>query len=433
MGHLSRSWLPVSLVVLFFASAPSVPAQDKQLGEKADADRFSAGLRNQFVWLLKGKQAPAEKDKKIFDLASRFYVYRVTWPFTVQRDRQAMEDVRKDFKREIDFAAQPEGDNRETLKQIAPLFAARFKEVFDLPAEANRLALLNAALMLPDLARLKQPVIADLLVSLLEDPKKHDSVKLYAAKALAEFFPATEFTFLNQKNKAAEAKRNVDLRRVNALLAFVMRKWDESQADKEAFRYVRRVALRALAEARVPAVEVDEKMKKVSGPAVQAYLAVLKNDGLVPEANIAEKLEAAIGICQMKIDPTVEIYQPQEGIYRVGLFLVELGTFYRTDHNAFAGQGKIKSAPRYPWKLSGKRLSSALAEMVAAVKNNPNKLHQDAAERARKLEKAAIPLLVSMQGHTLAYNIKDLAEAVTALRPETPQVFRGIEISAGGQ
>jgi hypothetical protein len=323
-----------------------------------------------------------------------------------------------------------------------------FKQILDFPFDNNRLSCVNAAVLLPDLAKLKRPEIADFLVTLLEDPKKHDSIKLWAAQALAEFFPATEFDVVLKKgDQAAELQKQTDLKRVNALLKFVTRKWtpakDASKGEIEGFRYARRMAIYALADARVPVIEADPnpKAKKLAGAVIQALLPILDKDaytaayGDTPEPSLAEKIEAVIAIGRMKVQPN-SAYQPDEGIYRVGTALVEVATAYKIDFNRFAGKGaQLKNIPSIlPWKRDGRRLQMALADMADSVRNDAARV--SAWDNARKLQSAALPLLNAMQAGQANFNAQDLADVVKTLRPsQSTQLFKGIstaQASNGG-
>src|SRR5438105_5010073 len=83
------------------------------------------------------------------------------------------------------------GRGQQLVKQLARSFRDVFAREFN---SDNRASTLNAALMLPPVAKLKQEDIGDLLVEMLKDKKLHDAVKLFAAKAMREFLPATIVT-----------------------------------------------------------------------------------------------------------------------------------------------------------------------------------------------------------------------------------------------
>src|SRR5439155_14055972 len=117
-----------------------------------------------------------------------------------------------------------------------------FKDVFSLPFDENRLGCVNAALLLPKLARMEEEEIGDYLAELVKDPKKHDAIKLYALKGLAAYFPAHEWTVAGAPADAARKKREIE--RIKVVMDFLQRKWDASKADDDAIRFLRREALK---------------------------------------------------------------------------------------------------------------------------------------------------------------------------------------------
>jgi hypothetical protein len=436
MQRFPRLFLVASLGLLL-AYATFVPAQlrpgdAKQLGSKTDLERFVGVVKIDFDNYMRGAKPPSgEEAKKLFELASQYYVFRVTWFLASGRPNpEVMENVRGAFKRVIKLAIDNADKNQAAVKLWTPMLVSDFKEVLDLPFENNRLACVNGALLLPELAKLKRPEIADLLVTLLEDPKKHDAIKRWAAEALTEFFPATEFdVVLKRGDKEAERKKQADLKRVNALLGFVKRKWNPSKnvskEEVEAFRYVRRMTIRALGEARVPVIEADSKTQKVQGDVIHALVPILTKGAVAPEPTLPEKIEAAIAISRMRVEPN-SAYQPDEGIYRVSTVLAELAVAYNNDYNRFAGGGAVKSIPVLPWRYHARRIQLALGEMVDSVKSDP--LRTTAAVNARKLQSESQSLLNAMQEWKANFNAQGLADVSKTLRPPaSAQIFKDIK------
>src|SRR5206468_5840499 len=120
--------------------------------------------------------------------------------------------------------------------------------------------------------------------------------------------------------------------------------------------------IRALAQTKFPAVM--NKKEFVGTPTALALTRVLVDDGIAPTASLSEKLEAAIGLCQLQTNLT-DGYQPDYAAYVVGLFTVELGKIFNNRGNLAAGQ--IAS---YPWKYYAARLLEALKTWKEA--NPPN-------------------------------------------------------------
>src|SRR5205085_2179610 len=96
-------------------------------------------------------------------------------------------------------------------------------------------------------------------------------------------------------------------------------------AEREAIRYMRREAITSLAEVGVPALGAFRKKGVVESPAVYELLRVLiKGKGAYePPTTLAERVEAAIGLCQLK-DPEKEAdYNASVAVYAVGLCFLD--------------------------------------------------------------------------------------------------------------
>jgi hypothetical protein len=447
-GLVLVATLGILLTWATFAPAQVRPADPAQLGNTTDQAKFKGAKAGEFDNYLRGVKQPSKETKELLELGSHVFIFQFTWfPALAQKRPDLLENGRNLFKNKISLAIQNADKNQETVKMWSPILVSTFKQVLDLPIDDNRLACLNVALLLPDLARLpaRRPEIADFLVTLLEDDKKSDLIKRWAAEALTEFFPATEFDVVLGKGDAAKEKqKQTDLKRVNALVKFVTRKWtppkDASKGEIEGFRFVRRKVIEALGKARVPVIEADQKTKKIQGDVIQALLPFLDpeaytkeyGDANTPEPSLAEKIEAAIAISRMKVHPN-SAYQPDQGIYRVGTVLAEVADAYKKDYNRFAGRGNDKIAPMLTWRVYAARIRAALAEMVESVRGDA--LRTTAADNARRLQEKSQQLLDAMQADRarVSFNPQDLADAAKAMRPSSGVIFKGISTpSASG-
>src|SRR5262249_30838088 len=208
-------------------------------------------------------------------------------------------------------------------------------------------------ILLPKLARLEEEEIGDYLAGLVKDPKKHDAIKLWALKGLAAYFPAHEWTVVAPKDRDGkeipEARKKREVERSNAVIEFLRRNWESNHADDDAIRYLRREAIKTLAQAQVPAVEITKD--KAVAPVAKTLLKILEpKNGMNPSPSLQEKVEAAIGICQIKVIPN-SLYLPDQGIYLVGTFLVEFANEYINDRSSFVGgNSKTRKIPKLPWK-----------------------------------------------------------------------------------
>ncbi|HMF15928.1 MAG TPA: hypothetical protein VKE98_01920 [Gemmataceae bacterium] len=400
----------IGLVTMVSAGGVGGPTD---LGEKK-VEKFRK-LRPTTEWslLVKGGRQVEEGDKRNIRLAAEVLVWQTTW----RTNPKKPDDVRKEFEQEMGTLLNKENrdKNKDFRKHFAKELVACFKEVFALPFDENKLGCQNAAILLPSLARLQEEEIGDLLTDLIRDPKQHDAVKLYALKGLAAYFPAYEWTVVapkdNSGNVIPDARKKKYIERIQVLIDFLDRTWESNKADDDAIRFLRREAIRTLAQAQVPAVEVTKD--KVFAPVAQRLVQILDpKTKMTPSPSLQEKVEAAIGICQIKVIPNT-LYLPDEGIYRVGTFLVEFANAYKNDRTDFVGGGKFRKIPKIPWKIESERLLQALK---LQVKNNEIK-------NAKVLQDAAQPYLSPMKTHAeLDRNPKELGVEVDSMR-KTPQIY----------
>src|SRR5262249_15360068 len=152
-------------------------------------------------------------------------------------------------------------------------------------------------------------------------------------------------------SKPLQEKKARDIARVDTVRAYIERKQTLSEdAPKEtwdAVAFLRREAIKTLAEARAPAVEVvqDPQANPVEGNGPVAYGLLRVLAGLEPPATQAERAEAALGICAMKAG-LIDVYQPDLGVYLVGNFIAGFVKDYQLDYNAFSGKEKEKDGKK---------------------------------------------------------------------------------------
>ncbi len=402
------------------AQAPHVQRESEELGNKTLIGQFTTEKKVDFKKVMAGERPFAADDKKLLDQAAQYYVFRVTWFSKYQSDLNEMNTLRAQFKNEMEEAAKYREGPRD---QLARNLVSCFKDVFKLKFENNRLGCVNAAIMLADLAQIKSETVGDFLADLVKDEKKHDAIRFYAARALGEVFhhiPPMQQTVI----KTDLMRKEKDTQRINALVSFVERKWDPKQVDATV-HYLRKEAVKALAQAQIPAVEVDGNKQQVTGPVVYGLLRVLRNQpALQPAPSRAERLEAAIGICQLKIDPAIN-YLPEPGIHQVGIFLIDFVKAYDGDRSK--AQNKAGRFPEMPWKFQAERLKQALKDLIVNTAVN-----DDANARSKSLEKAARGLLDTISNQKAIEGLVDLVSAVNRLQPKGPGVFGTIKEAPTG-
>jgi hypothetical protein len=403
------------VVVAATLGGQAVSAQDAtQLINNKQEDAFRS-FRLQFSKMLTGQDPSATKEQ--FEIASRFYVSRVTYA-TAHSDPKQMADIVREFEVMVGTATGRNAtNNREILAKFAPHLVQRFKEVFELDFKGNRISIVNAAVMLPHVARLKQDEIGDFLTTLVDDPKKHDAIRVHAVKGLREYFPAKPFTRFETANKQNLEKKDRDLRRVDALLKVVDRKMPPTSDPQKvgAFRYIRKEAVASLAETQLPAVS---SVGKIEGPVALGLVKVLAQK-TEPAPSLAERLEAAIGIGTMKARD-IEEYDPAIGVYLFGVFLTDFVSEYKKDLNNIKQAPKNRQPTYFAWRIESKRLDAALSDLM---KNTGPALGKDL-PKLQALETVARAVLREIYSSDAIGREQDLRKAVQNLRPSTKVLFK---------
>jgi hypothetical protein len=386
--------------------------------------------------LLTGVRQPQGKDdEKIMDITARWFVYRVTWSGP-KGSITEMAKLHDDLEKQLLYpmlSPNTKG-NRPFIDQFGRHLAKYFKEVLTLDfADAdNRMPVVNAALMLPPVARLKQEEIGDLLAELLKDKERNDAVRVYAAKALREFFPARLVTDDDDpKDTKIKTKLKQDKERLQALVDFIDRKGPlpKDENELEAIRYVRREAVMSLAQIGVPALSALKKDGAVEGPAAYELLRVLvkkKGAAYEPLPSVSERVEAALGLCQLK-NADAAGYDPSVAVYAVGLSFHDFAAEFSKDYtNISSRKGDPKNFPKdskvptLPFRILSDRYQQGIKDLVAGAKGTP------AQANAKKLEQALIPMAQSIKSYNsvTGSDLTAFRKTVETLAPKTGQLYK---------
>src|SRR5205823_2152138 len=159
-----------------------------------------------------------------------------------------------------------------------------------------------------------QAKVAEELLKIIKDKDQIDAVKFWALHGMESLFTASynySAVPVNERpTRRALSKADLEDQCIVALVEFVLRKPNlppnPTPEEVEGFRYVRRQAIRALAQTRFPAVM--NKKEFVGTPTALAFCRVLVDDGISPTASLSEKLEAAIGLCQLQTNSPIDYY-----------------------------------------------------------------------------------------------------------------------------
>jgi hypothetical protein len=454
--HLRISYRPLALALLFgvLVFAVTRAGAQQQLASLDELEKAYQKYQNTITKLENGQQPATKADHEAMDTLAKWLIYRfVSLP---QPDAEKMAKYRYDFEQHFKriVASDSLKGNKEFIKLFGPILKQRYKDLFDQDFYEYRYSIANAAPTLLLAAKMHEDTMYGYLSDLVLDhtsvkgdatPNKHDTIKLYAIRGLREYLypldagsPPKLMPGLpvgvaavedNAVLTAAQDKRKArELQCVTALLSFIEKPGAKNVKEEEqnGARFLRRDAIETLAQARAAAVAYGKG--KAQGPIAPALLRVLspKSD-LDPEPGLSEKLEAAIGVCQIKWN-TVPEYQPDIGAYLVGKFTVEFLKQYNGDL-VFIKAEKPRP-PLMHWRFAAKRLEIALADMSANAKGyagdvknleaNFNGFKNDAIRVLKGVqEKGQLPV---QQGE-----INILNNSVNKMRPASNQVFKNIK------
>jgi len=335
--------------------------------------------------LKEGKETMTAEDKGLLEQKARFQLYRLTqdkyWHKQPPENRSVDDFVEDAFKLiPMPTAQKPLSDGQQQYMEV---FASAYLGPID-EALRNRTPIVrvNAARILARIAESiggsystsqaasGQAKIAEELLKVIKDKDQIDAVKFWALHGLEGLFTASyslSAVPVNERpNRRAMSREDLENQIIVALVDFVLRKPNlppnPTPEEIEGFRYVRRQAIRALAQTRFPAVM--SKKEFVGTPTALALSRVLVDDGISPTASLSEKLEAAIGICQLQTNLT-DGYYPDYAAHAVGLFIVELGKAFNNRPQVGPGQ-----TDNYTWKVFAARLLDALRAWKEANPTN---------------------------------------------------------------
>ena len=386
-----------------------------QLGSLEELNQQFGKLKFTFTQKMLTGLEPATAPQ--MEAAAKFYIYRLT-DINAQTNEKQMGDYVKDFENMIAIAttAANAPKNRDLVSKLAPQLASRFQEVFAMDFGPNRLAVVNAAVLLPYAAKLRHDDLADYLAAVVANDKLNDAVRLYAADGLREYCPIKPLTKFDQPiTKARLEIKERDAKRVDALIKFIGRPTptEGPQEEIDGLRYLRRRAVGVLALTGVPAVTAMNG--KVEGPVAETLLKVLAKK-VLPEPSIQERLEAAIGVCYF--NKFVEEYDPKIGVHQVGECLKDVFSEYKKDFPNLQQPAKDRKPPYFPWKQTSKRLELALAELVS------NTAKTSSADSAKRIESIAKPMLQAIAVTQALQREAEFRAEVEKAKPTSKVLFK---------
>jgi hypothetical protein len=365
------SWMAPCFGTLLVGLSVAGPVRGQTLaeGQKALDDKhyeyYSSSRKGLIRPLFKGERIYRATDKDLAEavvVAAKYAVYRFTWKSDVQQKPGEIDNLYREF--ESDLLLLDKG-----MPNTKPVAQAYGKEIvkccmevlhYDAPptaqVNATPIAKINVARVMARSAELGQPELADALVELVLDPKMNDGVKYYACKGLHDLLALPRRV---PPVLAGARKKKV----VDALATFLEqnRKFPESAPTEEVdgFRILRREGVRALARVTNPAL----------GSKTPAALVLLRFAGadpsIQPPPRIDERLEAAIGLAQMRPEEESD-YQADYAAYHIGRFLTDFARQRNTDQVKVSGK---TDRPVRPWRVDATRMRKALDVLKGTSKD----------------------------------------------------------------
>jgi hypothetical protein len=310
--------------------------------------------------LMRGEMRADSKDKAhvdAIDFQSRWITFRFNYTqfhkpasgLTVPVSK-TIEGLHRDFDGDMTSLLRIRDKDKDTFQAIAQLYTLKVLENGKQVLDTNKpIAQINAARVMAGLARLGQPELAAGLTDLIREPRYNDAIKYWAFKGLRDLMAITPPVL----------KKDAETKPAEALVEFLGQKRPISPItpveEIEGYRMLRREAIRALAQNRLPTLP-----NKANPPVV--LLKLMANDGIAPEARIDERMEAAIGLARTEAQKDKD-FQIDYALQQIALFLNDYVAFIK-DNN--------KDDQR-PIKVYAARLSDAL-ELLRAESKDPENL-----------------------------------------------------------
>lgn len=428
-------------IVLLWGMIGLGRSEEKQLGSADIVNEFNKSRKEREELMRGDRQPQGKEDKKLIETTARYLVYRVTWKAKNEANLKEMEGYHSqlwDFVKAVQGYGGKEGKNKAFIDQLGKPFADALKEVFVIDFKDNRAGVINAALMLPVIATLKQEPVGDLLADLLNGKEYHDAIKVYAAKAMGEFFPARLWKFQDDpKDPTLKKKLERDTARLDALVSYIKGKSTDTldESERDVIRYLRREAIISLAKIGVPAIKSMSKEGKVYGPAAYELLRILiKGDGaLDPPASLSERVEAAIGLCHLKYqlgDNDYINYDPNLAVYGVALCFLDFASEYSKDFANLNARKKNPGGTKEPtmaWKIQAERFKAALDDLATRNTQPGTKAN----DNAKALRDGAGPMADSILKTTQLPDLVPYMNKVVALAPASGKLYtvKGREVT----
>jgi hypothetical protein len=240
---------------------------------------------------------------------------------------------------------------------------ALVKELEPVTKNSKLVVRVNAARLLSVVAELGYDKSAELALAIIAKPDENPAVKHWALRALGNLF-AVEPEPVNKDLTVFTLTKNRDLenRCIKTLCDYITTpRGTENMPDDEkaGITYIRREAVKALGMVRTPRLKFQGQV--LERPAL-VLLKVANKDGIVPEPDLRERVEAIDGFCQLF--PVVKTNADRQvncdfAADRLGWAILDI---------VMIKSNEIDNR-MIPWKFEGVRMENALMQWAKNVED----------------------------------------------------------------
>ena len=251
----------------------------------------------------------------------------------------------------------------EYAAEFGKAMAAAAKVVLD--NSVKPIERINVVRLMSITARIPAPDLVDPLVAVVNNPKGSDAEKLYAFQGLRNLLEQSDVTFPDRH--IPELHRNpAKLAEIGQALTnyITAKRAVRDDKDRAVVEFVRRYAVEAMAKFKDGVLRKPNK-DLIYRPSWTLARVMEQDPSAFPPFTVPEQAEAAVGFCQMKIDPDMNL---DVAAFSVAKVLVNFARAANLDGE----RAKRENTPvAVPWKVLAARLSYALAVWREAAKPLP--------------------------------------------------------------
>jgi hypothetical protein len=303
--------------------------------------------------------------------AAEWFIYRLTWIELQKRipvdqsaptsGKSCQEMLEKEFYQYLTLPDPKRGayqPNENSVKYMTEFIKALIPPIQKVLKNPVPIARINAALVLVKLSESGEEQLAKPLADVLADKDQIAPVKLLAVEALGNVFRGD--LSHDPANREIIDKDVRDLC-IQSVVDYLTRDPqftpETTQGEIDAYHYMRRKAIQALAESRRPVV-MERNRPKVR-TAYELFRIALNDSSVKPATRTVERVAATVALCQLQ--PKLEgSYQVEYALYLLGQAFVRIADQYENERLLVLAPG---TAPN-PWKYYGALLSQAVQNLA---------------------------------------------------------------------